>query len=141
MKKISKALKAFVEKAQATDSYWIEAAKLHFAVSLDRQRQAAGLTYKNVADTLGTSAAYVSKVFRGDANVTIESMVKLARATGGRLDVQVVDSSEAEQISWVGHISTRDQTQRAGSTQSTAIIIDFPAATNDDAFDYQLLAA
>jgi transcriptional regulator with XRE-family HTH domain len=37
---------------------------------------------------MGTSAAYISKVFRGDNNLTIESMVKLARATGGQLDAR-----------------------------------------------------
>ena len=141
MKKISKALRAFVDKARATDAYWIEAAKLHFAVSLDRQRAAAGLTYKNVADKLGTSAAYISKVFRGDSNVTIESMVKLARATGGRLDIQVVDG-EAEQFSWADCVSTLEQGhgRSSSSTRTTATIIDFPAAINDEAFEYRWAA-
>lgn len=141
MKKISKALKAFVDKARASDSYWVEAAKLHFAVSLDRQRDAAGLTYKNVADKLGTSAAYVSKVFRGDTNVTIETMVKLARATGGRLDVQVVDEA-SKQFSWDECFSSLEQarTSSVSSTRTTATIIDFPAATNDEAFEYRWAA-
>jgi transcriptional regulator with XRE-family HTH domain len=141
MKKISKALRAFVDKARASDSYWIEAAKLHFAVSLDRQRSAAGLTYKDVADKLGTSAAYISKVFRGDSNVTIETMVKLARATGGRLDIQVVDG-QAEQFSWADCVSALEQRhgRPSTSTQTTATIIDFPAPINDEAFEYRWAA-
>lgn len=140
MKKISKALRDFVEKARASEGYWIEAAKLHFAVSLDRQRVAAGLTYKDVADKLGTSAAYISKVFRGDTNVTVESMVKLARATGGRLDIQVVDGA-AEQFSWAGCFSAleRGTGGTGNSTRTTATIIDFPVA-NDAVFDNRWVA-
>ena len=48
-----------------------------------------GLSYADLAKNLGTSAAYISKVFRGDTNLPIESMVKLARATGGQLDVRI----------------------------------------------------
>lgn len=95
--KISKTLKGFIEKARESDSYWVEDAKLKFAVALDIQRKAAGMTYKAVADKLGTSAAYITKVFRGDSNVTIESMVKLARATGGGLDVRIIDTAAEAQ--------------------------------------------
>jgi len=137
MKKISRALKAVVDRARAGESYWIEAAKLHFAVALDRRRRAAGLSYRNVAEKLGTSAAYVSKVFRGDANVTIETMVKLAHATGGRLELNVVDAQAAEFSwavedclqaleNWPGHSVGQVQVARASST-----IIDFPSANHE----------
>ena len=95
MKKISGALKGFVEKARLSDSYWVERAKLNFALALERQRKAAGLTYKALAEKMGTSAAYITKVFRGDTNMTIETMVKLARATGGELDIRILDAQTA----------------------------------------------
>ena len=87
---LSKKLKAFVDEAKQTDAYWVESAKLEFALALDQQRRAAGLSYADLAKKMGTSAAYISKVFRGDTNLTIESMVKLARATGGQLDVRIL---------------------------------------------------
>jgi len=59
-------------------------------LTLEQQRRAAGLSYADLAKKMGTSAAYISKVFRGDTNLTIESMVKLARATGGQLDARVL---------------------------------------------------
>ena len=83
--KLSKKLQAFVDEAKQTDAYWAESAKLEFALVLEQQRRAAGLSYAYLAKKMGTSAAYISKVFRGDTNLTIESMVKLARATGGNL--------------------------------------------------------
>ena len=87
---LSKKLKAFVDEAKQTDAYWVESAKLEFALTLEQQRRAAGLSYADLAKKMGTSAAYVSKVFRGDTNLTIESMVKLARATGGQLDMRIL---------------------------------------------------
>lgn len=95
MIRMNKALRAFIEEARESDSYWVESAKLQFALALEKQRGAIGLAYKAVAEKLGTSAAYVTKVFRGDANLTIESMVKLARATGGQLEIRVVPAAAA----------------------------------------------
>ena len=60
------------------------------ALALEQQRRAAGLSYADLAKKMGTSAAYISKVFRGETNLTIESMVKLARATGGQLDARIL---------------------------------------------------
>lgn len=135
--KISNALKGFVDKARATDGYWVEAAKIGFAASLEQQRKAAGLSYKAVAEKLGTSAAYVSKVFRGDSNVTIESMVKLARVTGGRLEVKVVDVS-ADSFSWKFEDSRNVLGKRSAQqilvARPSATVIDFPAAKNDASF-------
>lgn len=98
--KISKGLREFAEEARKSDSYWIEAAKLQFSMELDRQRQHANMQFKDVADKLGTSQAYMTKVFRGDANLTIESMVKLARATGGRLEISIARESAAATPKW-----------------------------------------
>ncbi len=92
MMKMSKALSKFFEEAKATDSYWVEDAKLQFAISLEAQRRASKMSYAAIAKKIGSSAAYITKVFRGDTNMTIETMVKLARSTGGRLELSVVDA-------------------------------------------------
>lgn len=102
--KISKALKAFVQEQAKDDAYWVERAKLDFAVGLENQRRANKLTYKDVAEKIRSSAAYISKVFRGDSNLTIESMVKLARATGGCLEVRVVSEQSVSNV-WATAVS------------------------------------
>lgn len=89
--KTSKAIKAFLDKARQSDAYWVEHAKLEFAVILEQRRKTAAMSLTDLAKKIGTSAAYISKVFRGDSNLTIESMVKLARATGGELDIRIVE--------------------------------------------------
>ncbi len=88
---LSKALQKFIDKSKETDSYWVEKAKLDYSVALERQRKVAGFSYSDIAKKISSSAAYITKVFRGDSNLTIESMVKLSRAVGGRLDIRIVD--------------------------------------------------
>lgn len=93
--KLSKKLREFLDESRKTDAYWTDHAKLEFSNGLEKQRRSAKLTYAAIAEKIGTSAAYITKIFRGDSNVTIETMVKLARATGGQLDIRIVDSSVA----------------------------------------------
>ena len=127
--KISKALRSYVEKAKERDSYWFEKAKLQFAMSLDERRRLADMNYKAVAAKLGTSAAYVTKVFRGDTNMTIESMVKLARATGGRLDVRVVEADTGLAQWDVAHMQPA-ATAASTTASATATVLQFPMAGN-----------
>jgi transcriptional regulator with XRE-family HTH domain len=92
--KTSKNLSKWIEDSKKNDSYWFEAAKLDFAMSLEKQRKSAEMSYSDLAKKLETSAAYISKVFRGDSNLTIESMVKLARTTGGELRIEITHQPE-----------------------------------------------
>jgi len=94
--KLSKNLRSFVENAKKEDFYWVEKLKLDFALELDRRRRALDMTGTEFAKELGVSRAYVSKVFRGDANLTIESMVKIARAAGARVSLSMVDENLPE---------------------------------------------
>ncbi len=93
--KLSKTLRKFVQTAREGDTFWVEQAKLDFAIMLEKRRKSAGLTNAALAQKLGTSAAYITKLFRGDANLTIESMTKLARVTGGHLTIQILDEEPA----------------------------------------------
>lgn len=137
--KTSKGIRAFVEEAKKTDSYWVEKAKLDFSLDLERQRRTGGFTYAAIAKKIGTSAAYITKIFRGDTNVTIETMVKLARATGGQLDIRIVDSG-AQSVSWD---RARYQAHKGSgqTTTQTAVVIAFPPAANHHAFDWGRLEA
>lgn len=90
---INKKLAAYLAERKKTDAYWMESAKLDFAMKLEKQMKLAGLSYANLAKKIGTSAAYISKTFRGDTNMTIETMVKLSRATGARLNIEIVNEA------------------------------------------------
>lgn len=105
--KLSKSLKQFEDQARQHDSYWVERAKLDFSIQLERLRRAKGMTCVALAEKFGRSGAYISKIFRGDSNLTIESMVKLARATGGRLTITVADEKAVSPVDW-GWLGNQD---------------------------------
>lgn len=94
---INKKLASYLAARKKTDAYWVESAKLDFAMKLEKQIRLAGLNYSTLAQKLGTSAAYISKVFRGDTNMTIESMVKLSRSTGARLNIEILNETAVAQ--------------------------------------------
>jgi transcriptional regulator with XRE-family HTH domain len=94
---INKKLATYLAERKKTDAYWLESAKLDFAMKLEKQIRLAGLSYANLAKKIGTSAAYISKVFRGDTNMTIETMVKLSRASGARLNIEIVSEAVVAQ--------------------------------------------
>ena len=89
--KLSKNLSSFVESAKSDDFYWVEKIKIDFAIELDRCRRDLNMTAAEFAKELGVSGAYMSKLFRGDVNLTIKSMVKLVRAVGARIRLSIHD--------------------------------------------------
>jgi transcriptional regulator with XRE-family HTH domain len=51
--------------------------------------EANGVSRSELARRLGVSPAYVTKVLRGNINFTLDSIVRLVRAAGGELSLQV----------------------------------------------------
>lgn len=86
---------AFLSEAKKSDAYWVEKAKLDFALKLEKQRRNAAMNYSAIAKKIATSGAYITKIFRGDSNVTLDTMVKLVRATGGELQIEIMDNTSA----------------------------------------------
>jgi transcriptional regulator with XRE-family HTH domain len=66
-----------------------ETIKLEFAVAVDKAIKNKSMTRKEIAEILSTSPAWVTKVLRGDVNLTIESMSKLAQAVGYALSIKL----------------------------------------------------
>ncbi|HEY8035626.1 MAG TPA: helix-turn-helix domain-containing protein [Methylobacter sp.] len=85
----TKLFKELLANAKQRDSYWVEKAKLQFSIELNRFFIHSGMSQKALAEKMGTSTAYITKVFRGDANFTIETMVKLTRAIDGELKIHI----------------------------------------------------
>jgi transcriptional regulator with XRE-family HTH domain len=79
-----------------------ESVKVEFAVDLDNAITSQGLTRKEISKRMGTSPAWVTKVLRGDVNLTIESMAKLAEAVN--FDFQIVLKNRIEK----SHIPTAE---------------------------------
>ena len=76
-------------KSKERDSYWIERAKNSFALMVERVMKQKDVKKKDLAEKLGQSPANISKVLRGDANLTIETMTKLALALDAEVSIQL----------------------------------------------------
>lgn len=84
-----------VAKEQSSDVFRIESAKLDFAFGVNGLLKEKGLSQSDIAAKLNVSQAYVSKALRGDVNLTIASMVRLAGAAGAMVHIDV---RSAEQV-------------------------------------------
>ena len=129
MMKFNKKIAEYLAGRKQHDSYWIEQLKLDFSISLEKRRKNKGLSYADLAKKINTSPAYISKIFRGDANnFTIESMVKLSRATGGKVDLRIVDENMTVDPSiWfakVHHLPAANQAAISSSTVSSYELLD-----------------
>jgi transcriptional regulator with XRE-family HTH domain len=85
-----KSFKELFKDARKRDEYWVADAILSFTEDLHEQAERKGKSRADLARALGVSTAYITKVFRGNTNFTIETMVKLARAVGARMEIHVV---------------------------------------------------
>ena len=70
--------------------YKSELAKLQFAIEVNAGLKREGINQAELADRLGVSRAMISKLLRGDANVTIETMVRLAEVLHGEVFLKIV---------------------------------------------------
>jgi hypothetical protein len=56
--------------------------------------EANGVTRSDLARRLGVSSAYITKGLRGNINFTVDSMVRLVRAAGAEIRVQVAPKTK-----------------------------------------------
>ncbi len=88
----------------------VEHAKLDFALALERVMVQQGANRAALARRMGTSAAAVSVALRGDANLTIDRMVRMAAALGASVHIHV--APQAANVHWMEPFSGETEEQR-----------------------------
>lgn len=76
-------------EAEEHEDYWIAGAILEFTESVVREMERQGITRTALARKLGVTPAYVTKLLRGKENLTLATMVRLARALNAEVHVQL----------------------------------------------------
>jgi len=104
--KTAKTFADLFREARLSDTYWVETAILEFISDIHAEMKRQKKTKSDLAAIIGTSPAYITKVFGGNANFTIETMVKLSRALGCRLHVKAVPDNL--KVSWINAPIHRD---------------------------------
>lgn len=95
----------WVDDARSSADYAADQVKLDFAVDLERRMEQLGVSRAELARRLQTSAAAVTMALRGDANLTIERMVRLARALDATVHIHVAPAAAA--VRWFDVIAQR----------------------------------
>lgn len=103
--------KDYVASAKKSYIYWAERAILEFVIELSKLMETRKVSRAELARMLGTSPAYITKVLRGDANFTVDSMVRLSWALGARLHIHLAE--EDVSVRWFD-IAQQQKSAHAG---------------------------
>ena len=82
----------FLEEAQSSAEYWAQIAILDFTEEVCRLMSARGVKRSELAKRIGSKPSYITKVLRGNANFTLTSMTKLARALDSVVRIHLAPS-------------------------------------------------
>ncbi len=96
-----KTINDFWKEAQGDSSYWAELAKAAIAVELHTYMEKNEISQVELAQHVGVSKQYISKVLGGDANLSIETISKLFFAVGRRLNTASlpIESTHCDSLS------------------------------------------
>src|ERR1051325_1654457 len=80
-------LEKAIERLRRSEVYDVEEMRGDISDAIDAAMRDGNISNAEFARRLGTSRAYVTMILRGNANFTVKSLVKIARALGGKFDV------------------------------------------------------
>ncbi len=101
-----------IKQDMQTDDFWSGIAKLEFVVSINKSMKEKNISKSDLARLIGKSPAYITKIMSGDVNLTIESMVMIARAVGMRYSPTIIEEPIIDRPSRVYSLSYRPQLQQ-----------------------------
>lgn len=76
-------------EAKNQPAYWAERVKNQFAVSAERFLDFRQLKKKDLAQRMDVSRPYITKILRGDANVTLETIGRMAYALDAEVTINL----------------------------------------------------
>lgn len=85
-------------KLEASPSYRAEKLAVAFLAELNASMHEQGISNAELARRIGASAAYVTKVFRGPSNLSVETLAKLADAVGCQVHLHL--AKNAVSVRW-----------------------------------------
>lgn len=101
-----------VRSIENTPEFLLEEVKLAFAEELSRLLEEQGISRRQLAERLGTSRAYVTRILRTDYNLTAETMVKVARALDARVSLRLQPAKALPQRTTVGMPASHRKAER-----------------------------
>jgi len=118
-----------VRSIENTPEFLLEVVKLAFAEELCRLLEEKGMSRGQLAEKLGTSRAYVTRILRTDYNLTAETMVKVARALDARVELALVPKDPP-----AGSRAAPSRVPRRRERKREFVAADRPARTRRSGF-------
>jgi transcriptional regulator with XRE-family HTH domain len=84
-----KSFRSLLAQAKKRDAYWVGKAIHDFTEDLYRLMEDRGMSKAELAQRIGKTPAYLTKVLRGNSNFTVDSIVKLVHALGVQLSIRI----------------------------------------------------
>lgn len=91
-------IKKALKKAQSTHIPLMNKLSIQFAKNIEALRKQKGLKKKELAEKVGVSQAYITKVMQGEANYTLETMAKFAHALEADINLQMSDKNAMTRV-------------------------------------------
>ena len=114
-------------KHERDPKYWVEYLKLVFSEDVGCLMDKRNVNQAELARRLDTSRAYVTRMFRGTFNPTVETMVKFALALDARVELHL-RPVEAVWTQWYDLIPATDTTPEAKLWADSRELIEVSAA-------------
>jgi len=91
MAKVGSRFKKIFEEAHRHPAYWMEDLRLQFLEGISAIMESQGITQKELADRMGVSEAYISRVFNDNVekNFTLNTLVELSKAVNAEIKIIV----------------------------------------------------
>lgn len=94
----TKSFAALMARLAATPEGQAEHVAVAYLAQVNARMQAQGISNVELARRMGTSPAYITRLFRGSANLSVQTMTRLADAVGCSLHVQLDEQSETRPL-------------------------------------------
>lgn len=94
-----KSFAALYAKLESTPAYQAEKLAVAFLAELNAFMQAHDVSNAELARRANVSPAYITKVFRGPSNLSIETLTKLADAVGCKVHLHL--ANHAADVRWL----------------------------------------
>jgi plasmid maintenance system antidote protein VapI len=95
-----KTLTALQARLAQTPDGTAERAAVAFLLDVHQRMDELGMSHVDLAQRLGTSRSYITRLFVGRANLSVQTLSRLAAALGGVVRLQLeLNPTDAEQVS------------------------------------------
>lgn len=131
---------ALYAEVESTPAYQAEKLAVDFLAELNAFMQAHDLSNAELARRVGVSPAYITKLFRGPSNLSIETLTKFADAIGCKVHLHL--AKQSADVRWLDVFQNRTAPHVSANVANFALLRErlqpAPVATcsvNEELFD------